>query len=237
MTDVALRDLQGSGTSEVSWSHLALPPLELGGITAPRVVIVSPHPDDEVLAAGGTLTRLGAAGLDVAVVAVTDGEASHAGRAEELRQRRPQESAHALAALDLAGAVTQHLHHPDGHVDEAHLADALRGLLGAEDLVLGPWSGDGHPDHEAVGRVTAGVCAEVGCELWAYPVWTWHWATPASVEIPWAAAFRVDLTEAIVTMKANAISCFTSQLEGPAPILPAGVLAHFTRSYEVFWRP
>lgn len=41
--------------------------------TAP-IVIVSPHPDDETLGAGGFIASQRARGIDVSVVAVTDGE-------------------------------------------------------------------------------------------------------------------------------------------------------------------
>ena len=38
-----------------------------------------PHPDDEILVLGGTLSRLSAQGTDLRILPVTDGEASHAG--------------------------------------------------------------------------------------------------------------------------------------------------------------
>jgi LmbE family N-acetylglucosaminyl deacetylase len=38
-----------------------------------RLVVVAPHPDDEVLGCGGTLAAETAAGIDVVVVFVTDG--------------------------------------------------------------------------------------------------------------------------------------------------------------------
>ena len=43
-----------------------------------RVVVVAPHPDDEVLAAGGLMRWMACRGREVLVVGVTDGEASHA---------------------------------------------------------------------------------------------------------------------------------------------------------------
>ena len=39
-----------------------------------RTMIIAPHPDDDVIAAGGLLQRVVAAGGDVSVVFVTDGE-------------------------------------------------------------------------------------------------------------------------------------------------------------------
>jgi LmbE family N-acetylglucosaminyl deacetylase len=52
-----------------------------------RAMIVAPHPDDEVLAAGGLIQRLHAAGAAVRVVYVTDGDGFPAGvEAEEKRE-------------------------------------------------------------------------------------------------------------------------------------------------------
>jgi hypothetical protein len=38
-----------------------------------RVLVIAPHPDDEVLGAGGTVARLSAAGTEVVVAIVTKG--------------------------------------------------------------------------------------------------------------------------------------------------------------------
>ena len=67
------------GTNEQIWlraSRLAgLRPLVEG--RPRRLVVVTPHPDDEVLGAGGLLQRMQRACVETVVVAVTDGEASH----------------------------------------------------------------------------------------------------------------------------------------------------------------
>jgi LmbE family N-acetylglucosaminyl deacetylase len=47
--------------------------------TAARLLVISPHPDDEVIAAGGLIQRVRAAHGDVRVVYVTDGESYQAG--------------------------------------------------------------------------------------------------------------------------------------------------------------
>src|ERR1700755_2466056 len=39
-----------------------------------RTLVIAPHPDDEVLGAGGTIARLSAAGNDVYVAVVTEGK-------------------------------------------------------------------------------------------------------------------------------------------------------------------
>ena len=67
------------GTNERTWlgarQLAALRPLHQW--RPRRLVVVAPHPDDEVLGAGGLLQYMGRVGVEMVVVAVTDGEASH----------------------------------------------------------------------------------------------------------------------------------------------------------------
>ena len=68
--------------------------------------------------------------------------------------------------------------------------DARRGLtdlLSPDTWCAATWRGDGHPDHDAVGRAAATACDAVGCRLLEYPVWMWHWARPGEVVGPVAA--------------------------------------------------
>ena len=56
------------------------------------IVLVAPHPDDELLAAGATLAAASDAGTEIRVLAATDGELSHpylsdAGRRDRQRLR------------------------------------------------------------------------------------------------------------------------------------------------------
>ena len=76
------------------------------------------------------------------------------------------------------------------------------------------WShGDGHPDHEAVGRAAASACAHTGSTLLEYPVWMWHWATPADPDVPWDRAHLVRVSCRAVDRKRLAAQCFRSQRE------------------------
>ena len=74
--------LKGDGTPEDVWwapGGLDTIPARDPAVVRPpgRVVVVAPHPDDEVLGVGGTLAAW--APVEVLVVAVTDGEGSHPG--------------------------------------------------------------------------------------------------------------------------------------------------------------
>src|SRR5690606_15899827 len=99
-----------------------------------RLVLLSPHPDDETLACGGLLRAASDARLDIHLVAVTDGEACYPGDAAwtpaRLRDVRPREVMQAFDALGVRAQV-QRLGLPDGGVGShaAALEAALRTLL------------------------------------------------------------------------------------------------------------
>ncbi len=73
-------DLTHSGVSEATWVPLlrALPGRRPAALfaAASRMVVVTPHPDDETLGVGGIIAAMAGAGLPVTVVSVTDGEAA-----------------------------------------------------------------------------------------------------------------------------------------------------------------
>lgn len=231
--------LDGAGTGEETWrASRELDRLPRWTPDAPpsgRAMIVAPHPDDEILGVGGTWARLADAGVDVTIVAVTDGERSHPGKAAELRVRRPLESVAAAVRLGVPPARTIRLGHPDGGIDEGRLGAELLDVCGPGDLVLAPWDRDGHPDHDQVGRAALAAGRGQRAQVLAYLVWAWHWASPDG-GLPWDRALRVDLGVELAGHKRAAVSRFASQLGGPQPILPATALERLTRSFEVLLR-
>ncbi|MBC7220220.1 PIG-L family deacetylase [Candidatus Bipolaricaulota bacterium] len=93
---------------------------------AERVLVVSPHPDDEVLALGGTIAQLKAEGHQVLVVFLTNGDANQAAkklftlsplrRAEDYRAlgyRRQKEAVAALRILGVPKNAVIFLGYPD----------------------------------------------------------------------------------------------------------------------------
>lgn len=213
-----------------------------------RLVLLSPHPDDETLACGGLLRAASIAGLEVHLVAVTDGEACYPGDAgwtpERLREVRPREVEQAFTTLGIPARI-QRLGIADGDVaaNAASLEHALRAMLKPGDLVLAPWEQDGHPDHDAAGRAALAATALPGTRLLRYPVWAWHWLQPDAAQPPFQ-AFRMPLAEDTAARKQRAIACFTSQIgdsglagsAAPAPILPPHVIERFHRPFEVYLR-
>ncbi len=198
-----------------------------------RCVVVAPHPDDETLGAGGLIGALGAAGREVAVVAVTDGEASHPDQ-PGLAVRRRREQQRALRLLGWRVSV-ERLGLADGRVadERGTLVEALREAAAGAALLVAPWRGDGHPDHDAVGRAAADVARETGARLLSYPVWLWQWATEDAVaSLPLR---RLDLPAAQRRAKAQALACFRSQTEDgdDGPILTDAVRARAAWPWEV----
>lgn len=241
-----IADAEHLGRREPEWATSAalgaLAPLEIP--LARHAVVVAPHPDDEVLGAGGLLQVLGARGVAIDICAMTDGEASagdvEPAAADDLRRVRTEESEEALRRLGLT--VRRHrLGLPDGEVS-AHAAVLGRWLtasLDIDSLCVVPWLADGHPDHDAAGHTAVNAAAAVGAPCLQYLVWAWHWADPHGSDLPWASCRRLDLTRREAARKRWATGAFHSQTRvqagaGPSPVLPPPVLRRFWRPWEVY---
>jgi LmbE family N-acetylglucosaminyl deacetylase len=232
------------GHTETDWAaspKLArVPPLELHSFD--EVLVVAPHPDDEILGAAGLL-QLVVTLAPVEVYAVTDGEGSHPTfPAEDLRRLRNRESSMALERLGLAGISRTRLRYPDGLVSqhEDKLEAVLADRLGPASLCVAPWRGDGHPDHDTCGRAAGHAAAATGAQLLEYPVWAWHWADPLGEDLPWARCRRLHMDRRRAARKRWATTAYVSQIRpfGPGAlelaILPPPVLRRFWRSFEVY---
>ncbi len=225
-------DTSRPGTPESCWEALERRPW------IPRqrsLIVVAPHPDDETLGAGGLIHHYAKRQLHVSILSVTDGEAARP-ELRDLVGRRRAELRNALATLGAHQAEIIRLGLPDGRVDghTAVLAEALRSLALDDSLIVAPFERDGHPDHDATGRVARHIAREQGLTLAAYPIWAWHQAEPAVLSSPHRVSLLLD-PEAQAA-KRNAIHCHVSQLsERPGgPIVPAHVLPYFDRPYETF---
>jgi LmbE family N-acetylglucosaminyl deacetylase len=230
-----VRNLNGAGTPEEVWlaadKPAGLPVAEPGSLVAGgRVVVLAPHPDDEILGAGGTLALLTAGTTAIHLLAVTDGEASRRAERDKLRHIRARERDTALHRLGLTDISMDRLGLPDSAVTADAVANRVTPLLRAGDILLAPWRYDGHPDHDACGE--AALLLPVPRLF--YLVWAWHWAQPT--DIPWELASQVLLGGAVTARKREAIAAFTSQVQGERPILPEHVLRRLTRPAEVFLR-
>jgi len=245
----AATPLADGGTSRQTWqtdfNTAALPPLDLTGCAG--LVIVAPHPDDETLGLGATAAHLVASGLNVQVVSVSDGGAAQPGASPidqaRLETMRRSELHSATAILGTRPPTSLGL--PDGQLadHEDRLTDLVAAILAdaaPQTWCAATWRGDGHPDHEAVGRAVAAACERTGVTLVEYPVWMWHWAGRTDPAVPWDRAYSVPVSDWAVGRKSSAAQCFHSQFgpgtDGSDPVLPAFVLQRLLAVGEVVFR-
>lgn len=246
---------EDAGTPEHRWSQdwrsdarLSIEAL-FDGRMPERVIVVAAHPDDETLGAAGLVRRLARAGVATDIVVATNGEASHpnspthtAVQLAELRRIELEQAVELLAP----SARTHFLNLPDGGLDAEELTEQLRRIVatggrpGERTLLVAPWRGDGHGDHEAGGTAAAQLATELNLPLLEYPVWLWHWATPDSSEVPWNQLEILDLAGDEQTLKQSALLMHASQTAplsdepGDEALLAPGFLDHFARGFETF---
>ncbi len=234
------------GTPEDEWAEaFRTAAVARADLDVAALVVVAAHPDDETLGAGGLIGLVARRGTPVRVIVATDGEGSHPASptrspAELARTRRDE----VTAALELLcpGSAPEFLGIPDGAV-AAHarvLAGAVSDVLDTlpqPALVIAPWSGDGHGDHRAAAEATAEVCRRRGAAFRGYPIWLWHWGTPA--DAPWEHMERVPLDGEAQELKARAMAEHRSQTSPLSPavgdeaVLHSGMRAHFSRPFEI----
>jgi LmbE family N-acetylglucosaminyl deacetylase len=144
-----------------------------------RVLVVVAHPDDESFGLGAVVDAFSAAGAEVTVLCLTEGESSTLGAGINLgKMRRDELSA---ASLELGVASTTLHHHPDGalgtvcrHILAGEVIDEV-GTSRAQGLLVFDTGGvTGHPDHTA-----ATNAAVLAAEVLDLPVLAW--TLPAAV--------------------------------------------------------
>jgi LmbE family N-acetylglucosaminyl deacetylase len=128
-----------------------------------RLLVVAPHPDDEVLGAGGTIARLSDAGAEVVIAFVTRGAPPLFSEESEVEVRAEARAAHEVLGVDR----TMFLDHPAAQLDGVphHVMNRSLGELiheVAPDTLLLPFVGDIHLDHQLI-FLSSMVAARPNC--------------------------------------------------------------------------
>jgi LmbE family N-acetylglucosaminyl deacetylase len=171
------------------------------------LVVLAPHPDDEVLACGGLIAAHRDRGLPVTVVVMTDGALGLLGvdAGAAYRELRRAETRRAVDVL--GGCEVVFLDLPDGGLAAAHgVAERVRDVLARAQAatVVMPSPFELHPDHRATALHGAAAIAglpqpprrTLACEIGS--------AMPANV--------LLDITP-YWPRKERAVACYASQLE------------------------
>lgn len=172
-----------------------------------RVLVLSPHPDDEAIGCGGTLCRHSAAGDETRVIFLTSGErGSRVMNPDQTASVRESE-AHAAAAV-LGIAEIEFLHARDGRLQgSANLVDRVAKVIGSfrPDYLYTTHGGEAHNDHRAAARLAMRALAttpRLRPLVRLFEVWT-PLQRPTHFE---------DITP-FIEAKRRAIQCYTSQCD------------------------
>ncbi|PZN93114.1 MAG: PIG-L family deacetylase [Alphaproteobacteria bacterium] len=143
----------------------------------PLLVIIAPHPDDDILGCGLLIDAARRAGWRLLVVALTDGQASHPNSARwpaaALGRLRRGEMRRGLARLGAGRVPLRFMGWRDGALAVDGSALRLRQLLhavGATNVVAAS-PVDHHPDHRAAWQLARIATSARWCRLHAYEVW------------------------------------------------------------------
>lgn len=179
------------------------------------VLVIAPHPDDEILGCGGTIARLTDAQCDVHVALVTKGQEPRFSERSIERVRMESETAHALLKV----SRTHYLDFPAAELDSVRHADlnsAIANLIEeiAPSTIFLPFLGDIHLDHQLVFR--SGMVAarprgdKCPTRILAYETLSEsNWGAPY-LEPGFIPNVFVDI-EATLDRKLDAFHCFASQ--------------------------
>jgi LmbE family N-acetylglucosaminyl deacetylase len=121
-----------------------------------RILVFSPHPDDETIGVGGYIAQSIIAGADVRIVLVTDGNFHHD------EQVRYAEFKKATQTLGVPESNLVFLGFPDGKLnstDITSLQTALKTQIDQynPDIIIYPNINDAHTDHAAIGKAVEAV--------------------------------------------------------------------------------
>ena len=199
-----------------------------------KILVVAPHPDDEVLGVGGTIAKYSEQGNEVFVLMVS-------GHLPPLYSRDAYEKtvSEAYAAFDILGILKyKFLEIPATMIDDRPLHEVNSKISKIVNdfnphIVLCPYP-DRHVDHRLVFDSVMVATRPVGIGrnieiVAAYETLSeTHWNAP-HIEPNFTPNWVVDITEQVDT-KLNALRCYKSQISnfpGPRSIEAVEALAKF----------
>lgn len=214
-------------------------------------VVLSPHPDDESLGAGGLIALARRHDQQVAIILMTDGSKSHPNSLAYPRDRliatRRAELLEAGRILGLSPAALFELGLPDAAAPKegpdfnkaVNIARDIVARLRARSLFV-TWGQDPHCDHEAAARLAQELRRkDPRLKLWSYPVWGWHLPPTHALSVPPPTGMRLAIGD-VLDQKHAAIRAHQSQMTEMIDDDPDGfrfttdTLAPFLRPFEYY---
>jgi LmbE family N-acetylglucosaminyl deacetylase len=187
-----------------------------------RILVISAHPDDEVLGMGGTIAKYASRGYEVAVFIVTDGSSSQYRddpKLQDILREKKSETSNCAAVLGVKHVFYGEL--PDMKLDATPHIEINRVIENAirdfkPSTVFTHFSGDVNKDHRMVYESTLVACRPVSEQcvkrlfLYSVPSSTeWNVQTAATVFLP---NWYEDINGEYAEKKYKAMECYKTEL-------------------------
>lgn len=147
------------------------------------ILVFSPHPDDETVAAGGYIKTATQNRADVWIVLVTDGDKHH------LKSLRYAEFIKATGILGVNPKHLIFLNYPDGKLNKKNpdiVKNDLRNVIEKvkPDVIFIPHPKDAHHDHSTTGKYVESVVSELKyqAQIYYYLVHYYHYPLPEGLK-------------------------------------------------------
>lgn len=178
------------------------------------IVVISPHPDDSSISAGGTLSLLSPHNTLHLLIMTSGHHAFIPGLARQERIAKRQEEVKNEARILGASEHFLNLDYYDkGKISARDRATVLKQLLELNpDIVLLPSIQDPHPNHKMSTQITLDGLHDFVTRKKKI-VELWHYETPWSFFQPWEFNAVVQVPKATIEQKMKAIRCHQSQTE------------------------
>jgi len=212
---------------------------------AGRIIVFSPHPDDETLGCGGTIAKMVKSGREVYIVFMTDGRNSHKyvlgihdnPSPEELALIRKREAFNAAKVLGMDESKLIFLDFEDGSLKRniPNIKKEIKKIL----IAINPSDvyiplNDAHKDH-IITNLVVRLCIKelkINPKIWEYPIYM-DLRGKTGINI-----FILDIHD-VIELKRRAINTYKSQIDTffPSqnkPVLPQNFLQRFYEPKEIF---
>lgn len=174
------------------------------GLPAKAVLVLAPHPDDEVFGCAGAVIRHVQKGCSVSIIVLSDGAYGAADQTDQVIATREAESCAAAVLMGCSSPIFWRLPDRGLAYGEVLIGRVMAAIEAAgADLVYAPALTEMHPDHRAVGMVAVEAVRRLGAffRLAMY-----------EVGVPLSPNVLLDISTQS-ELKFQAMQCFASQLK------------------------
>ena len=221
-------------------------------VSADVILVIAPHPDDEVIGLGGLIVQQKQAGREVHLLFLTDGEASGSYTdSDEIKRQRMQLTEQVCKQLDIPTDCIHRLHLADGAVPHKNhqgfddIAQIITMLIDRiqPDQVFATSATDYWPyDHVACSQLAteAVVRSATKPQLWFYWVWAWYNLRPLSLlKLNFKHIYKIDISQQLAA-KQQLMDMYLKPLspEGKpwSGVLPRAMIYPFGKPVEIVER-